>query len=73
MYELEEGQTARAEVPTGKGTEIAGVVEASLKGGEVSVSVVSGSVALASLSYFSGGQVKKTDVTDGQTTASLKI
>ena len=73
VYELGEGQTAKARVPTGKGTDVAGVVEATLKDGEVTVSVVSGEVALASLSYFASGQVKKVDVGKGQKTASLRV
>ena len=72
-YELEEGQTVQAEVPTGKGTSIAGVVEVKLENGEVTVSVVSGEVSLASASYFAGGQVKKADAGVNKKVVSLKL
>lgn len=73
VYELDEGQNVQAEVPTGKGAGIAGVVEAKLERGEVTVRVVSGHVALASLSYFAGGQVKKAGADQNQNEVSLKV
>ena len=73
VYELEEGQAVQAEVPTGKGADIAGVVAAKLKDGVVTVSVASGEVSLASFSYLAGGQVKKVDVEKGQKQALLKL
>ena len=72
VYEFEEGQTAKTAVPSGKGNETAGVVEAKVQDGELVVSVASGSVALASVSYFAGGQVKKAEAT-GQGVISLKV
>ena len=73
VYELEEGQIVQAEVPVGKGTGIAGVVQAKLSGGELTVNVASGQVALASLSYFANGQVKKVDVGKDENVVSLKL
>ena len=72
VYEFEEGQTAKTAVPSGKGNETAGVVEAKVQDGELVVSVASGSVDLASVSYFAGGQVKKAEAT-GQGVISLKV
>ncbi|EJF65632.1 hypothetical protein DICSQDRAFT_49455 [Dichomitus squalens LYAD-421 SS1] len=73
VYELEEGQVVQTEVPTGKGTQIAGVIEAKLQGGQVFVGVASGEVGLASVSYLAGGQVHRADVASGQTQVSLRV
>ena len=71
-YELEEGQVVTSEIPTGKGKELAGTVEVKLKGGDLTVSVSDAAAALASVSYFAGGQVKKAEAT-GQNSVSLKV
>nr|VWO98814.1 ATP-dependent molecular chaperone HSP82 (82 kDa heat shock protein) (Heat shock protein Hsp90 heat-inducible isoform) [Ganoderma boninense] len=73
VYELEEGQVVQTEVPIGKGTDIAGVVETQLQGSEVIVKVASGEVGLASVTYFIGGQVHKVDVGSGQKEVSLRV
>ncbi|RDX48382.1 hypothetical protein OH76DRAFT_1404975 [Lentinus brumalis] len=73
VFELEEGQVVQTDVPVGKGTSIAGVVEAKLSNGEVTVNVASGEVTLASLSYFANGQVKKVDASKDQKAVSLKL
>ncbi|KAI0781168.1 alpha-glucosidase [Trametes elegans] len=72
VYELDEGQV-RVEVPVGKGAECAGTVEAALQGGQVVVRVTSGKVGLASLSYFASGQVRKLEIGEGQTEATLQL
>ena len=72
VYELEEGQVVEAAVPRGKGKEGAGVVRAKMEGGELTVNVVSGAVALASVSYFAGGQAKTAEA-KGETSVSLKV
>ncbi|KAL7283205.1 hypothetical protein ACG7TL_002632 [Trametes sanguinea] len=73
VYELDEGQVVEVEVPTGQGSAIAGTVAATLKDGEVLVRVASGELGLASISYFVGGQIKKTEATKGQKEVSLKL
>ena len=73
VYELEDVQVVRTEVPAGRGTEIAGVIETKLQGGEVFVNVASGDVGLASVSYLAGGRVQKVDVANGQKQVGLKV
>lgn len=72
-YELEEGQIVQTEVPSGKGADIAGIVETKLQDGEVVVKVTDGEVELASLTYFGTGQEYKVDVQKGQREASLRV
>ncbi len=59
VYELADGQVVETTIPTGKGSEKAGVVKVERKQGEVFVEVVSGDVQLSGVSFFTGGQVKK--------------
>ncbi|PIL23787.1 hypothetical protein GSI_13537 [Ganoderma sinense ZZ0214-1] len=73
VYELGEGQIVQTEVPSGKGADIAGVVETKLQGNEVIVKVASGEVGLASVTYFIGGQVHKVDVGNDQKEISLRV
>jgi alpha-glucosidase (family GH31 glycosyl hydrolase) len=72
VYELTEGQSIEVELPTGKGKEIAGVVKAERKQGELLVSVVSGTVALSGVTYFAGSQTKRT-AANGEKQVSLAV
>jgi len=52
VYELDEGESVEVDVPSGKGPEIVGSVRAQRKKNEVTVSVVRGTVELASVAVF---------------------
>ncbi|KAL4251673.1 glycosyl hydrolase 31 family protein [Abortiporus biennis] len=62
VYELEDGQVATTEVPSGVGKSVVGKLRAERKNGEVSVTV-EGNVELATVSVFSGGKVETVSVT----------
>lgn len=55
VYELEDGQTASAEVPTGYGTSIAGTVTFKRQEGIITVDT-KGQIQLASACAYSGGE-----------------
>jgi len=60
VYELAAGQVAESEVPTGSGKEIAGVVKAENKDGEIHISA-SGSVGLSAFFAHLDDKVKATE------------
>ncbi|KIJ24195.1 glycoside hydrolase family 31 protein, partial [Sphaerobolus stellatus SS14] len=55
VYELEEGQTAEARVPIGKGTEITGVIRAERLAGDLKIQVVEGRVQMTTVELFIKG------------------
>ena len=63
-YELEMGKVY-TKIPAGKGKEAAGVVRVFLERGNLEVFVSEGNVSLTSVSYFTGGQVKKSETKAG--------
>ncbi|PCH38356.1 glycoside hydrolase family 31 protein [Wolfiporia cocos MD-104 SS10] len=73
VYEIADGQTVRTEVPTGAGASIAGIVQAERRGEEVVVSVAAGSVELAAVNWFAGGQRTRASVASGQRQVSLRL
>jgi alpha-glucosidase (family GH31 glycosyl hydrolase) len=72
-YELAEGQTVKAEVPTGKGNDIAGTVEVEKVGEKVFVKVSEGSIGLTSVSAFVQGKETKQQVEGGNVQVELHL
>lgn len=74
VYELAERQIVQTEVPTGNGARVAGTVRAERQGQEdVVVSVIAGDVAMASVTLFTGGQMRRVNVGKGQNEVVLKL
>ena len=79
IYELSEGATVDTQVPTGKGTEIAGIVRVERSNDELKVSVPKGSVDLASIAFYSSSWVLSDSLTGrilldkGEQEVTLKI
>jgi len=62
VYELSEGETSEASVPSGKGTEIAGIVRAQRVKGELKVWIVEGELTLSTVAWFIGSSTPKSIV-----------
>ncbi|EPT05875.1 hypothetical protein FOMPIDRAFT_41842 [Fomitopsis schrenkii] len=73
VYELADGHVVHADVPIGKGLDVAGTVRAERRGNEVIVNVITGSVELSAAKLFLGGQEFAAAVGEGQTEVSLKF
>lgn len=72
LYELEDGQKVETEVPTGSGTEIAGIIKAEKREGQLQVKV-EGNLELASVTLLQGGQEVHAKVEKGETVVSLRL
>lgn len=72
LYELEDGQKVETEVPTGTGTEIAGIITAEKRVGQLQVKV-EGNLELASVTLLQGGQEVRVKVEKGERVVSLRL
>lgn len=75
IYEIEEGATLQADVPTGEGKTIAGTVVVKRSQDEITVQVVNGALELVGVSLFLNGLKARVRVAmkEGETKVVLKL